>query len=98
MYTLSHVPGMLEYETKELLKKHIDAECYYTLDYLNEKIGGIELGYMEKKDRPSMFSQPILRSTDHKLKQEGKHITAFMFYVHVLILTLNNAQLHKCGC
>lgn len=67
---------MLEYEAKELLKKHIDMESYYCLDYLNGKIGGIEMGYMESKDRPSKISLPTLRSTDHKLKQEGKVATA----------------------
>ena len=65
---------MLEYEAKELLKMHISVESYYTLDYLNEKIGGIELGYMESKDRPSKLSLPTLQSSDHKLKQEGKAV------------------------
>ena len=63
--------GMLEYETKELLKYHIDEEAYYTLDYLNHQISGMELGYMESRNRPSTITLLTLRSGDHKLKQEG---------------------------
>ena len=65
--------GMLEYETKELLIKHIQHESYYSLDYLNQQIAGIELGYMESRDRPSQISLSTLNSVDHKLKQEGMY-------------------------
>ena len=63
--------GMLEYETKELIRQHINIDGYYTLDYLNQQIRGTELGYMEVKDRPSVISLNTLHSNDHKLKQEG---------------------------
>lgn len=62
---------MLEYEIKELLKKHIDEEGLYTFDYFNQQLEGLELNYMESKDRPSLISISTLRSKDHKLKQEG---------------------------
>ena len=64
---------MLEYETKELLICHIQQESYYTLEYLNQQIAGLELGYMESSDRPSLISYNTLHaySTDHKLRQEG---------------------------
>ena len=55
---------MLEYETKELLKHHIDEEAYFTLS-------GMELGYMESRNRPSTITLLTLRGGDHKLKQEG---------------------------
>lgn len=63
--------GVLEYETKELLLQHIVEESFYTLEYLNQQIMGIELGYMEAKDRPSIITRSTLQSRDHKLKQEG---------------------------
>ena len=67
--------GMLEYETKELLKQHIDEDGYYALEYFNEQLSGLELGYMESRDRPWHISLNTLRSKDHKLKQEGICIT-----------------------
>ena len=48
--------GMLQYEVKELLIVHINQESFYTLDYLNQQIIGLELGYMESRDRPSLIS------------------------------------------
>lgn len=63
--------GCLEYETKELLRQHIDKDMYYSLDYLNQQIMGIELGFMESRDRPSTITLATLHSSDHKLKQEG---------------------------
>lgn len=63
--------GVLEYETKELLKQHILNDSLYTLDYLNQQIIGIELGYMESRNRPSTISLHTLNGVDHKLKQEG---------------------------
>lgn len=67
---------MLEYETKELLKHHIGVECYYSLDYFNQQLVGLELGYMDSKDRPSSISANTLQGNDHKLKQEGTfHVT-----------------------
>ena len=62
---------MLEYEVKELLLVHIFKESYYSNDYLNQKIAGLELGYMEIKDRPSTITHQTLCSNDHKLKQES---------------------------
>ena len=72
LLNLNPIVGMLEYETKELLKHHIDAESYYSLDYLNHQITSMELGYMESRNRPSTISSLTLRSGDHKLKQEGE--------------------------
>ena len=67
------VSGLLEYETKELLVQHIDKDHLYSLDYLNQQrtICGIELGYMETRDRPSTVTSNTLHSSDHKLKQQG---------------------------
>ena len=50
----------------------IKQEMYYSLDYLNQQIAGLELGYMESPDRPSQIAPATLSNNDHKLKQEGK--------------------------
>ena len=65
--------GVFEYETKELLVYHIEVEGYYSLDFLNQKIVALDLGYMEAKDRPSTITTKTLHGKDHKLKQKGKH-------------------------
>ncbi len=64
--------GVLEYETKELLLIHIDQEKLYSLDHIKQKIDGLDLGYVETKDRPSTITTTTLHSKDHKLKQGGK--------------------------
>lgn len=63
--------GILQYEVKEMLNVHIYQESFYTLDYLNQQIAGLELGYMESRDRPSLISSKTIHGTDHSLKQEG---------------------------
>ena len=82
--------GILEYETKELLFQHITEDHYYSLDYLNQQITGIELGHMESRDRPSLISLATLQSKDHKLKQEGMFIGsvegAFCSLTHCICL------------
>ena len=75
--------GVLEYETKELLLHHIDAEGYYTLEYLNQQIDALELGHMESGDRPSTIPIATLHGKDHKLKQEGKFV-----YVNLHVVCL----------
>lgn len=90
---------MLEYETKELLVQHIDRESFYTLDYLNQQILGIELGYMEARNRPSTISLSTLRSADHKLKQEGILYNMFemVFSMNYCILLCTAAQMWLLG-
>lgn len=83
---------MLQYEMKEMLNIHINKDSLYTLDYLNQQIVGLELGYMESRDRPSLISSKTLHGSDHSLKQEGI-IKIFVIVVIVIIIM----QLHKCG-
>ena len=64
--------GALQYETKLLLKEYILKEHFFTLDDLNEKLQNMELGYMECKDRPTLISDTVLKSSDNKLQQNGR--------------------------
>ena len=54
--------GVLQYETKLLLKRLIFAEGCFTLDQLNSRISKIELGYMESRNRPSEISATTLQA------------------------------------
>ena len=66
---------------KELLVQHVHVDGYYSLDQLNQKIVGLDLGYMEVKDRPSTITTTTLHSKDHKLKQNGmKALSCFSVY------------------
>ena len=73
IHLLKSFIGILEYEAKELLQQHIDKDGYYSLECLNQKITGFELGLMETKNQPSTIALSTLHSNDHKLKQEGNN-------------------------
>ena len=45
--------GVLQHETKLMLKRFIDDEHYFTCAQLNECVRCLDLGYMEKCDRPT---------------------------------------------
>lgn len=62
--------GVLQYEVK-LLLKHCIQHRYFTLSTLSTLIAGIELGYMEKDNRPTPLTSKILSSNDNKLSQNG---------------------------
>lgn len=62
--------GALQYELKLVLKHLID-ECHcFHISTLNERIEGMELGYMETS-RPEPITTHTLRSDDNTLKQKG---------------------------
>lgn len=87
---------------KELLLQHILQESLYTLEYLNQQIIGLELGYMEVKDRPSLIANSTLHSIDHKLKQEGMLSVNWLVCVNVsglctLYLIISAAQMWLLG-
>lgn len=63
--------GVLQYETKELLKNYIREERYFTLDTLNEKIAKYDFGYYNDTNKPSPISEAKLSSNDNSLKQHG---------------------------
>ena len=63
--------GALQYEAKLVLQHCIDRQKYFSLSTLNDKIEGMELGYMET-DRPAPISAKTLRAHDsNALKQKG---------------------------
>ena len=64
--------GMLQYETKLMLKQFINHDHYFTLSQLNQKIEAFELGFSEVKSRPSIISQITLQEGDNHLKQSGE--------------------------
>ena len=52
-----------------MLLQHISS--YYSVNYLNTQMAGLELGYMESKNRPSLVTMKTITSKCNKLKQEG---------------------------
>ncbi len=62
--------GALQYELKLVLQYCIRTRRFFRLSALNEKIEGMELGYMES-DRPAPITAKTLRSTSNVLKQKG---------------------------
>ena len=69
--------GTLQHVMQLLLSYCIEEKKYFTLQYLNQKIDGIELGYMED-NRPA----PV----DHckHLRQNGILIHVFWFILYII--------------
>ena len=63
--------GALQYEVKIMLQAMVEDERYLTLNELNSRLGTVELGYMEAKDRPSAIGDQKLSGTGHTLNQAG---------------------------
>ncbi|XP_028418114.1 uncharacterized protein LOC114543241 [Dendronephthya gigantea] len=64
--------GVLQYETKEMLKHYIKVERYLTLEILNDRIAKYDFGYYNDSNRPSPITEQKLSSNDNNLKQHGK--------------------------
>lgn len=64
--------GVLQYESKIMLKQFINQDHYLTLAQLNQQIEAFELGFSEVKSRPSPISHSTLQEGDSHLKQSGK--------------------------
>lgn len=64
--------GVLQYETKELLKNYIKEERYITLETLNDQIAKYDFGYYNDTNKPSPITEEKLSSHDNSLKQHGK--------------------------
>lgn len=63
--------GALQYGVKLMLRIFIRTERYFTLEVFNSRLTNLELGYMEKKDRPTPISDTTLTNSGHSLKQAG---------------------------
>ena len=64
--------GVLQYEAKEMLKRFIHVNSFFTLEELNNRIAAYDFGYYNDKNRPSPIIESKLSSTDNSLKQHGK--------------------------
>ena len=63
--------GSLYYEMKLMLQVMVNTG-YFSLDDLNMRLENFELGYMESKNRPSLFSAKNFNSDGKSLKQNGE--------------------------
>ena len=64
--------GILQYESKEMLKVFINEESYFTLDQLNDQIRDFDYGYYSDKNKPSPISKTLISNTNI-LKQKGTY-------------------------
>ena len=62
--------GVLQYEAKLLLKYCIDKK-YFSTATVSRAIEGMELGYMEANNKPTVIAAQILCSADNRLSQNG---------------------------
>ena len=65
--------GVLQYESKEMLKVFINEESYFTLDQLNDQIRDFDYGYYSDKNKPSPISVKTLNSNTNILKQNDTY-------------------------
>ena len=63
--------GVLQYETKEMLKNFIKVEHYLTLKILNDRIAKYDFGYYNDTNKPSPITEAKFSSNDNSLKQHG---------------------------
>lgn len=63
--------GVLQYETKELLKYMVQERKFITLSFLNDRIETFSYGYCDLPNKPTLITQQSLNSQDHSLKQTG---------------------------
>ncbi len=64
--------GLLQYETKEMLKQFIKVDSFFSLEELNRRIGKFDFGYYNDKNKPAPITEQKLSSNDNSLKQHGK--------------------------
>ena len=62
--------GTLQYETK-LILKHVIGQRYVTYKDFADLLEGLELGYMEMDDRPTVIPARVISSDDKHLGQKG---------------------------
>jgi hypothetical protein len=62
--------GTLQYEAK-LVLKHVIGQRYITYKSFTGLVGGLELGYMEADNKPTMISSRVISSDDKHLGQKG---------------------------
>ena len=63
--------GLLEYETKLLLRYCIDEQGYFKIKQLTDWMEYFQFGYMEIPNRPTPITKEILRKKDNSLNQNG---------------------------
>ena len=63
--------GVLQYETKEILKYYIKVERLLKLEILNDRIAKYDFGYYNDKNRPSPINEAKFSSNDNSLKQHA---------------------------
>ena len=62
-YSIAHTPCTFKLKNEN--------EHYLTLNELNSRLGRVELGYMEAKDRPTPIGDQKLSGAGHTLNQAG---------------------------
>ena len=62
--------GTLQYET-ELILKHVIGQRYVTYKDFADLLEGLELGYMEMDNRPTVIPARVISSDDKHLGQKG---------------------------
>jgi hypothetical protein len=76
--------GVLQYETKELLKYLVQQRKIISLSFLNEQIENFSYGYCDLPNKPMPITQQSLNSHDHCLKQTGISIVLLMPDLHLM--------------
>ena len=63
--------GALQYEVKLLLNYMIES-CSLTVHEFNSRLENVDLGYMEKRNKPTAISVKTMNSDGNSLKQNGE--------------------------
>lgn len=63
--------GVLQYETKELLKYIVQERKLISLTFLNQQIQSFPYGYCDSPNKPMPVMPATMNSRDHSLKQTG---------------------------
>ena len=104
MYLVSCWEGTLQYETK-LTLKHVISQHYVTYKTFANFLEGLELGYMEMDNKPTVIPARVIDSDVKHLGQKGTYISTIVtvtvtpanlqMYVHSDVVC--HLQLLRCG-
>ncbi|CAB4030340.1 Hypothetical predicted protein, partial [Paramuricea clavata] len=87
--------GVLQYETKEMLKNFIKVEHYLTLKILNDRIAKYDFGYYNDTNKPSPITEAKFSSNDNSLKQHAVQMWCLATHIPLIIgdlIPLENAR------
>ena len=69
--------GVIPYSMKAMLQSFVNVKCYFTIDFINQRISSFKFSWSECRSRPSQMSSNILHDDDN-IHQSGIMVTTYV--------------------